>query len=413
MTSLAARSHASGSLACLACTLIALSGCATWIAPTDTGDTSLRTRAVTKAKPGVRVSAAVLGPEDCGRMLGRDVTADGVQPVWIEVTNDTDYVLWLLRSGADPDYFSPLEVAWGAHGLLSRRTNARIDDHFNQLAFPNPIPARGTSSGILFTNPQPVTKLLTVDLLGSRMMIPFTLFLSVPGDMTDAKEVVYQYPATEVADVEDLNALRHALAGLPCCATTIDGRDGEPVNVVLIGHLDDIAAAANRRGYRRDQSAADASQRLFGRKADLTVRKRAQAGASTSWLRVWRAPLTYRGEMVFVAQAGRPIGGRFPAEPSQGSQGLRLHADVDEVRNDLIHDFMYSGGLEKLAFVSGVGVVRSDQPRTLPGGDRYFTDGRRVALFLSTRPRTFADVEILQWEPILPETAKDVSGAGN
>ncbi len=116
MSSLAARSRASGSLTCLACTLIVLSGCATWTVPIDTGDTPLRSRAVTEAKPGVRVSAAVLGPEDCVRMLGRDVTADGVQPVWIEVTNDTESVLWLLRSGADPDYFSPLEVAWSAHG---------------------------------------------------------------------------------------------------------------------------------------------------------------------------------------------------------------------------------------------------------------------------------------------------------
>ena len=90
MSSLAARSRPRGSLTCLACTLIVLSGCATWTAPIDSGDTPLRTRAVTEAKPGVRVSAAVLGPEDCVRMLGRDVTADGVQPVWIEVTNDTE-----------------------------------------------------------------------------------------------------------------------------------------------------------------------------------------------------------------------------------------------------------------------------------------------------------------------------------
>jgi LssY C-terminus len=320
-------------------------------------------------------------------------------------------VLWLLRSGADPDYFSPLEVAWSAHVTLSPGTNARIDEHFNQLAFPNPIPARGTSSGILFTNPQPVTKLLTVDLLGSRMMIPFTLFLPVPGDIAGAKEVVHQYAATDISNYDDLDALRGALEGLPCCAATADGRPGgEPLNVVLIGHLDDVASAINRRGYRRDQSAADASQQVFGRPADLNIRKRAQAGASASWLRIWRAPMSYRGEMVFLAQAGRPIGGRFLA---QDSQGLRPHADVDEVRNDLIHDFMYSGGLEKFAFVSGVGAVAADQPRTLPGGGRYFTDGRRVALFLSTRPRTFADVEILQWEPILPVAAKDVSGAGN
>jgi hypothetical protein len=130
----------------------------------------------------------------------------------------------------------PLEVAWLAHGILSPGTNARIDEHFNQLAFPNPIPARGTSSGILFTNPQPVTKLLTVDLLGSRMMIPFTLLLPVPGDIAGANDVVHPYPANEISDYEDLDALRHALEGLPCCAATADGRQvGEPLNVVLIG----------------------------------------------------------------------------------------------------------------------------------------------------------------------------------
>ena len=139
---------------------------------------------------------------------------------------------------------------------------------------------------------------------------------------------------------------------------------------------------------------------MFGRQADLTVRKRTKAGASESWLRIWRAPLSYRGDMVFVAQAGRPIG-EIPQAQARRRPTI-VHADVDEVRNQLIQDFMYSGGLEKLAFVRGVGEVAPDRPRTLPGGGHYFTDGRRVALFFSTRPRTFAEVEILQWEPILP-----------
>ena len=90
-------------------------------------------------------------------------------------------------------------------------------------------------------------------------------------------------------------------------------------------------------------------------------------------------PSSYRGDMVFVAQAGRPIGGRFDAE---ASQDLRLNADVDEVRNDLIHDFMYSGGLEKLAFVSGVGAVTADQPRTLPGGGQLLHGRAARCLFL-------------------------------
>ena len=203
----------------LACSLITLAGCATWTAPTDIGDAPLRARAVTETKRDVLISAAVLGPEDSVRMLGTDVTATGVQPVWIEVRNDTENVLWLLRSGADPDYFSPLEVAWSSHVTLARETNARIDEHFNQLAFPNPIPAHGVSSGILFTNPQPVTKLLTVDLLGSQIMIPFTLFLPVRGDIAGAKELVHQYAAADITNYDDPDALRDALAALPCCAS--------------------------------------------------------------------------------------------------------------------------------------------------------------------------------------------------
>jgi hypothetical protein len=415
MSTASMRRRPAGSFAFLACMVTALSGCATWTAPTDASDTLLRSRAVTEAGRGVEVSATVLGPEDSLRMLGSDVTAAGVQPVWIEVRNDTEHMLWLLRAGADPNYFSPLEVAWSAHVKFARDTNARIDEHFSQLAFPNPIPAHGTSSGILFTNPQPVTKLLTIDLLGSRMMIPFTLFLPVPGDNSGGEHLIYPYSAAEIANYDDLDALREALASLPCCATTADGYSpGAPLNVVLIGNPDDIAAAISRRGYRRDQSHADASQHAFGRPPDVTIRKRVKTRASESWLRAWRAPLSYRGEMVFIAQAGRPIGGRFRDEETQD---LRLHADVDEVRNYLIHDFMYSGGLEKLAFVSGVGVVPADRPRSLQGGSRYFTDGRRVALFFSTRPLTFAEVEFLRWEPILParsaEASQDVSGAGN
>ncbi len=79
------------------------------------------------------------------------------------------------------------------------------------------------------------------------------------------------------------------------------------------------------------------------------------------------------------------------------------------MRNFLISDFMYSGGLEKLAFVSGVGAVPADHPRALAGGDSYYTDGRRVALFLGTRPLTISDVEVLDWEPLSYERAAEAA----
>ena len=377
------------------------SACATWQAPPDTSDAPLRARALTQSKAGVQMSAAVLGAEDSLRLFGTDVTASDVQPVWIEVRNETDNVLWLLRSGTDPDYFSPLEVAWSAHGMLGRKTNERIDEHFGRLAFPHLIPARATRSGILFTNPQPVHKLLNVDLLGNRTMVPFTLLLPVPGEAAGLQDVLHRYEDAEITNYDDLDGLRRALETLPCCAATVDGRtDGAPLNIIVVGRLDDIAAAGSRRGYRRSPTGMGAAPHVFERPPDLYFRKRAQAGAPAVGLRVWRAPVNYRGQFVFVAQAGRPVGGRFLPE---GSQDLHLHPDVDEVRNFLIHDFMYSGGLEGLAFVSGVGAVPAAQPRALPDGGSYFTDGRRVVLFLGTRPLTFSDVQVLDWEPILLE----------
>jgi hypothetical protein len=383
-----------------------LNACATWRAPTDTGDAPLRARAQSQEVGGIGLSAAVLGAEDSVRMFGTDVTGTGVQPVWIEVRNDSDQILWLLRSGADPDYFSPLEVAWSAHVAMGGSTNPQIDDLFDRLAFSNPIPAHGAVSGILFTNAQPVTKLLIVDLLGNRTLVPFTMLLPVPGEAGTAGEIYHPYREDEIARYDDLVQLRRAIETLPCCAMTTEGDGGDPLNIVVIGRLDDVAAAASRRGYRRTVETNRVPQILFGRPPDLFVRKTAQPGVPAYWLRVWRAPVSYRGQAVFVVQSGRPLGGRFEREPDEAA---RLHPDVDEARNLLTQDFMYSGGLEALGFASGVGTVPQSRPQPVDDGSDYYTDGLRAVLFIGTRPRSFSDIEILDWEPVLQDSAAEAA----
>ena len=159
---------------------LALAGCATWQPPAEFSDAALRGRAVTRDNQGLRVSAAVLSGEDSRSMLGIDLDHSQMQPVWVEVHNATPRPMWLLRTGTDPDYFSPLEVAWSAHTLLGGSANASIDRHFEKLGFRNPIPAGATHAGILFTNRERGTKLLNVDLLGQKTLVPFSLFLTVP-----------------------------------------------------------------------------------------------------------------------------------------------------------------------------------------------------------------------------------------
>jgi hypothetical protein len=101
---------------------------------------------------------------------------------------------------------------------------------------------------------------------------------------------------------------------------------------------------------------------------------------------------------VFFAQTGRPVGGRFAV--ADGRE-IVLHPDVDEVRNLVIQDLLYSGGVAKLGFVGGAGDSHVAQPTNGPAENSYHTDGLRAVMFLATRPRAISDVEILDWVPAL------------
>jgi hypothetical protein len=381
-----------------------LFGCATWQPPERVDDVGLRARAETATIKDVRVSAAVLSTEDSRTMFGVDVNGSGIQPIWVEVENRTSQLLWLLHSGTDPNYFSPLEVSWGFHAPLASARNTAIDAHFDRLAFPNPIPPGETRAGILFTNPHRLTRLLNVDLLGQRFLAPFSLFLNVPDDQLDNPVMaMFLRRFAEVSvDYRDADRLRTGLERLPCCATLAGGGAGDPINVVLIGTLEDVASALVRRGYRADDRAGGREQLFLGRPPDVIARKAGQQGVSANWLRFWLAPLKYRGQPVFVVQAGRPIGGRFA--PADGERHV-LHPDVDEARNLFLQDVIYSGALAQLAFSRSNGEVGPQlTSEAVPGAD-YRTDGLRAVMFLTTRPLALSDVQILDWEPYLESRA--------
>ena len=386
--------------------VLAFSGCATWQAPTEIEYSEIRARAITATVQKVRLSAAVLSSSDSQRIFGANINETGVQPVWIEVKNPTSQTLWLLQAGTDPDYFSPLEVAWSFHTSFSGGTNARIDAYFDARGFKNPIAAGATQTGIIFTNPHQLTRLLNVDLLGQGKLIPFTLFLPVPDDKPekDVVNILERIAITKTVEYQKEDTFRAVLEQLPCCASDAEQKAaGDPLNVIMVGNFADIAAAFVRRGYRQAALAFDNSQYVFGRPPDIVARKSGQGGVPANWLRMWVAPLRYRGQSVFVAQVGRPVGGRFAESESKA---LMLHPNVDEVRNVLIQDLLYSGGLGKLGFVTGVGAVSPVQPRNSLDKAQYYTDGLRAVLFLVTRPVALSGVKILDWHPALKDLEK-------
>ena len=382
--------------------LLTLVGCASWQLPAEFDISVLRARAETEVVRDVRLRAAVLRSSESQQMFGANINKIGVQPVWIEVENNTNQTLWLLKPGTDPHLFSPLEVAWSFHVSFDDETNAMLDDHFDSLSFQNPITPGTIQSGIIFTNPDQKSKLLSIDILGQGQLFPFTLFPRVPGSEMDSSTIFASIKRLSEAadfDYQDANRFRTRLEQLPCCATSVNGSEaGDPLNVILVGDFADIATAFARRGFRLNTLDFDNSQQLFGRSPDLVARKAGLSGVPTNWVRLWVAPLRYRGQSVFMVEAGRPVGGRFL---ELEEKDLVLHPKVDEVRNLLIQDMLYSGGLGKLAFVSGVGATNPGETHGSLDGASYYTDGLRAVLFLVTRPLSLSELEILDWHPYL------------
>jgi hypothetical protein len=387
---------AASMMALVVALLFGLGGCASWQAPASASDASLRDRAVSDTVKNVTLSASVLSSADSEQLFGTDIKSTGVQPIWIEVHNHSTHTLWLLRSGTDPSYFSPLEVAWPLHSKFAKKSNARIDAYFNTLDFKSPIPPGAVRSGILFVNPHRGTYVLNVDLLGQQSIYPFTLFLPIPGEHKALAQDALERLAESVKyNYQDPELFRSALEQLPCCAS-----GGDPANMVFVGNITDMAAALIRRGYRMEQYARDNQQRIFERPPDIVVRKRGQGGSPSNWLRMWVAPLHYQDQPVVLVQSGRPLGGRFAVSDS-GEQPL--HPNVDESRNLLIQDLMYSGGVARLGYVGGVGAVPRTPAENTDSDRGYHSDGLRAVLFFVTRPLAISEIEILDWVPILQQ----------
>ena len=101
------------------------SGCAT--APKQTESLDYRARAQTQTHDGLRVSAAVLSPQETLDTFKFPLAQKDIQPVWIEIENDEDEELVLMLLSIDPEYFAPSEIAWIIRGEGIPSFDERVD----------------------------------------------------------------------------------------------------------------------------------------------------------------------------------------------------------------------------------------------------------------------------------------------
>jgi hypothetical protein len=392
-----------------------VSGCASK-PPLPTDDRDYRARAEHAVEDGIRVSVSVLSTAENEQVFGFPLWDKHVQPIWMEVENSGTEELLLMLLSIDRDYFTPSEVGW-----MTRTPGypviPEVAARFPRAHIPITIPPGAQRSGFVYTNHDPGVKALAVDLIGDRTNHRFEFVLPVPGFEADFDRVDLDghYAADQLRDLDD-DGLRAYLASLPCCVLGGDRKtDGDPLNLVVVGDGLDMLATFARQGWdmtetirgdtvwqtikssvfgARYRTSPISPLYVFGRPQDVALQKARQTVDERNHLRLWLAPVTFKGEDVWVGQISRDIGVKLTRRT------IVTHAIdpmVDEARLFVLLDLAASSYLGRIGFVEGVGKATREQPRFNYTDDDYYTDGLRAVLFLSDQPKTYQDIEWLDW----------------
>jgi LssY C-terminus len=387
--------------------LMLISACASappFQPPSADYQAALRERAVTKVEDNIRVSAAIPTEEESRSIFGIDLKDHDIMPIWLEIENRGNQRFILLPTGLDPEYFAPLEVAFLYNDDFADRTP--LGAHLQALNFDSrsPIAPGATASGFVLVNAVETSMIAQIDLFGWRWSKRIPLFVPVPGYENAQRRIAELgelYAWDKLVEVGDEARLRAALEELPCCTTDKTGAGrGLPLNLVVIGGLEEAGPAFVRRGFRYSPVSP---LHALGRPQDLSVRKQARwVAAQPHTLRFWMTPLRYDGRPIWIGQASTTLGGRFAGAADETAS---IDPDVDDSRNDVVQDLLYSQSVARLGFVKGMERVGAASPRTMPNGSTYHTDGLRAVMVFKAETVSLSEVDLFEWRVFSPAVA--------
>ena len=351
----------------------------------------VRDRAVTQTQGDITVSASVPGEDEAQAIFGIPIYKRGIQPVWLEIENNSKERIRFAPTGMDRNYFSPLEVAYMHRKGFSRKAKVQMDQRFYESAIPRQIPAGESRSGYVFTHARPGTKSFDVDIFSAGEDQNFVFFISVPGFIPDHEAIEFDslYESSEVRDYA-LSDMRAGFGGLPWFSTNQSGeQQGLPVGIVIVAPGIDVLKTLLRAGWYESPKMQDKEQLaeahyLFGRIPDAVFRLKLKGGRERTELNLWLSPVQIEGESVWLAQLIHFIGQRTQLE--QVIFGARVDPDVDDGRDYLMQNVWYSQSLEQVGWLAGSGAISIESARFDFNSLEYFSDGFRTVLWLSGEP---------------------------
>ena len=384
-----------------------------------------KARITSQEKDGIKVSAAVPSAKESREIFGESLYKKGIQPVWLEISNNRETRVSFLPVGLDPQYFTPLEVANTDLKDINKASPESLVNEFflNQGIGALAVNPGQTRSGFIFSKLDEGTKAFNVDIIGDADASgvadfeTFTFFIPVPGLNIDHYNVDWEslYSDDEWVDL-DRDQLIEIVEQITCCVTDAKGQgSGDPLNLVVIGYPIEIYTAFIRAGWDETETVNKASTLktigsflsggeyryspisglyVFGRAQDVAFQKARENIHERNHLRLWMSRARFEGVPVFIGQISRDIGVRFTTKTITTH---KIDPNVDETREYLLENLAYSQSLKKFAYVGGVGEVPMDQPKGNLTGDPWFTDGYRIVLWVSSEPVSIDDLDFVEW----------------
>jgi hypothetical protein len=360
----------------------------------------------------------VLTRQEARELFDVDLSLKQIQPVWIKIDNRDDHPYWLISSALDPEYFSPAEVAYSERRWFQSGYNEELERYFTKQSFHNPISPNSVTSGFIFVNLDEDEKELDIDLISKKE----TKFFDFYFELSDLKaqslaEVEQNHPKSQRKVVNE-HELRRILQQLPCCTTSEDGKKtGDPLNLVLIGDASTLFPPFVRRGWHHSEDSylgsiwktfnsfifgkhyrySPVSSLYYqGRKQDIALQKARGTIHQRNHMRLWLTDYEFDGKEVWVGQISRDIGVRFTWHTPTFTTH-KIDPDIDETRTAFIEDMLFSQGLSRIGFVTGVEARTPESPGYNLTGDEFYTDGLRAVLEFDVRPNNIENILFFDW----------------
>jgi LssY C-terminus len=383
-------------------------------------------RAETKTENDITVTVAVLTIDESEKIFGVDLFKKGVQPVWVEITNDTDHDLVFLPISLDPDYFAPNEVAFLYQGLFNGgMVHPQLSKRFNDYGFElSKILPGETENGFVYTNFDPGIKYVNISLFSEEKIESFIFYIVLYDALEEYDDIDFDiiYSTDEYTSYSNENDFIEFIKNLPCCIKTRDTKaEAYPINIVFIGDDEDVFSALIRRGWDVTEPYSDLWKNMnakeyfssplfgttpmenlfyFGRTQDVSLQKTRKRKKGTvrqrSEIRIWLAPVKYKGKSVWVGSTTRDIG----TDVNKISDFLtkKIDPDLNETRSYIGEDMILSQNVKKIGWIRTLEPSTEDSPNVNYKGQTWWADGLTLVLLFDETPTSISDIEFYEWE---------------